>query len=70
MSKRDTDSCRETADKRDLERFTLHSGDIKAPDTIAHWIELNIHTAPEEKLREALDCALEMRKNPDSKHPD
>ena len=70
MATKENDQCRETADREDLVRFTLHSKDLTAPATIAAWIAFNILTAPAEKLIDALECALEMRENPDKRMPD
>lgn len=70
MATKENDECRETADRENLIRFTLHSKDLTAPAAIAEWIKLNILTAPDEKLISALECALEMRCNPDKRMPD
>lgn len=43
------------------EIFVLRAQDVMAPKTIIHWIADNLH-APDEKLREAFECALRMRK--------
>lgn len=50
--------------------FILRGQDITAPRTIMNWLARNIYTAPDYKLREAFECALEMRKNPVRKSPD
>jgi len=51
------------AGKRNGEQlFTLRAQDETAPATIAYWILLNIETAPEGKLRHALEDALRARK--------
>ena len=60
MSRRQNDQSKKKADKLNLERFTLISVDWTAPITICEWIKLNITTQSPEKLREALECALEM----------
>lgn len=70
MATKENDTCRDTADREDLVRFTLHSKDLTAPATIVDWIKLNILTAPDKKLIEALECALEMRRNPEKRMPD
>jgi hypothetical protein len=45
----------------DEEMFVLRAQDASAAKTVALWIAENILTAPEQKLKEALDCALRMR---------
>lgn len=57
----EVDKCLETADRESLERFTLIGKDQTAAATVCDWIGRNIDTAPADKLREALDCALRMR---------
>lgn len=44
------------------EIFALRAKDQSAPKVIALWIAENIETAPDEKLMEALACALLMRR--------
>ena len=70
MATAKNEHSRETADREGLERFTLHAKDRTAPSTICDWIVRNIETAPEEKLREALECAIEMRNYSPRKMPD
>lgn len=50
--------------------FILRAQDITSPKTIVAWIAENIDTAPDEKLIEALECALEMRRHNDRKSAD
>jgi len=50
--------------------FTLRAQDRSGAKTVAFWIMENIETAPEEKLRHALDDALRMRKWPTRKTAD
>jgi len=52
--------------------FVLRGKDITSPRTILDWIKTNItySNLPDEKLREAFECALAMRKIPDKKLPD
>ena len=45
----------------DEEMFVLRAQDSSAPHAVTMWIADNIYSAPPEKLREALDCALRMR---------
>ena len=70
MGTKDNDPCRDTADKENLIRFTLHAKDITAPATIIDWISRNIESASDDKLLEALKCALDMRRHPLRKMPD
>jgi hypothetical protein len=48
----------------DEEIFVLRGRDLSAPQTVAFWIAQNItnEACPDEKLREALECALRMRR--------
>lgn len=50
--------------------FVLRAQDITAPHTILEWIKLNFHNCPEDKLREAFECALTMKKHKGRKQPD
>ena len=70
MATKEHDECRDTADRENLVRFTIHSKDLTGPATIAEWIKLNILTAPDAKLIDALEVALQMRRNPDKRMPD
>jgi phosphatidylethanolamine-binding protein (PEBP) family uncharacterized protein len=65
----------ERAKERGQETFTLVAQDLSAPATIIHWIEINIgnEVTPDEKLREAFERALKMRRfalEVESKYPD
>ena len=62
-------SCHSKAVERGQMRFTLIEQAATAVKTIAHWIYLNIETASPEKLRQALEECLEMRKFPGRKMP-
>ena len=42
--------------------FILRGQDVSSPRVILEWIKANILNAPDEKLREAFECALLMRK--------
>ncbi len=55
--------CYDKAVARGERTFTLVARDISSPEVICEWIKQNINTAPEEKLNEALEAALEMRNN-------
>lgn len=56
--------------KDDEMLFVLRAQDISAPYAIIEWIKCNFHTCPEVKLREAFECALEMKKHPVHKKAD
>jgi len=60
MGYKETDPCIQKAfiDER---LFVLMTRDITAPEVVMEWIKLNLHTQPESKLREAFECALEMK---------
>ena len=60
--KHNNPTLEKTAD--DEEIFALVTRDQSSPETVCFWIMRNIRTAPDEKLREALDCALRMRRHP------
>lgn len=66
-----TDSnCYTKARARKQMTFTVVEQDATAVGTIMAWINLNIETAPEVKLREAFEEVLEMRKFPNRKRAD
>lgn len=50
--------------------FVLRAQDKTAPRTIMHWLMNNIDTVPEDKAREAFECALAMRQHASRKQPD
>lgn len=50
--------------------FTLVEQDMSSVEVIAYWILKNVHTAPPEKLHQALDTCLEMREFGAVKHAD
>lgn len=54
--------CFTRAQSRGQKTFTLVEQDASAVKTIAHWIYLNIETAPADKLRAALEDCIEWRK--------
>ncbi len=56
--------------KDDEMLFILRAQDETAPKVVLHWIAKNFDTAPEDKLREAFECAMEMKKYPKRKKPD
>jgi hypothetical protein len=53
--------CFVKAINRGQRTFTVVEQDRTAVSTIAHWVYLNIHTAPPDKLHEAIDCCIAMR---------
>lgn len=59
----DTDGhCFAKAKARGQRTFTLVDQDRTSPKTIAFWIMENMESAPDAKLREALESALAMRR--------
>jgi hypothetical protein len=64
------DSCFEKAKATGEQHFTLRAQDVSAPRTIAFWIMENVDTAPESKLRHALEDALRARRWPTRKRAD
>jgi len=63
--------------KPDEEIFVLRAQDLSSPRTIALWIAENIdgpswreNVCPDTKLREALECALKMRRRSNRKGAD
>lgn len=62
LSENDHDTqCHAKAKARKQRTFTLVEQDRSTVETIAHWIYLNIRTAPEAKLQEALHSCILMR---------
>lgn len=47
------------------ELFLLRAQDESSPSVIMRWIEENLWTAPEEKIREVVEIALKMAKQED-----
>jgi hypothetical protein len=64
------DLCYSKAVARGQRTFTLVEQDPTAVETIAFWIMKNIHTAPPEKLRKALQECIDMRGFEHTKHAD
>jgi hypothetical protein len=54
-------SCYAKARRRGQKTFTVVEQDATAVQTIAHWIYLNINTAPGDKLRAALEDCIAWR---------
>jgi len=53
----------------DEEIFVLRAQDVSSPKLVMLWIADNLH-ASDEKLRDAFECALRMRKHPTRKAAD
>jgi hypothetical protein len=69
MGYKSTDSCiAKAADNEML--FVLRSQDISSPRLVLEWIKENLETAPEDKLREAFECAINMKNWPNRKKAD
>ncbi len=64
------DKCHEKGKREGMQMFTLLACDLTTPAVIAEWIKINIETAPEDKLRHALEDALRARKWPQRKYAD
>lgn len=43
--------------------FILRAQDISSPAVVLEWIKINFNNCPEAKLREAFECAIEMKKH-------
>lgn len=63
------DKCLQKAAENEM-LFVLRAQDITAPTVVLEWIKTNFHHISEEKLREAFECALEMKRFPNRKSPD
>ncbi|HET6207810.1 MAG TPA: hypothetical protein VFD98_13435 [Terracidiphilus sp.] len=69
MATKHTDTCiQKAADDEPL--FVLRAQDQSSPSVVMFWIACNFPNAPEDKLREAFDLALSMRKWPNRKAAD
>lgn len=67
MSNPDDQRCFARAQARGDETFTLVGQDLSSPIVICEWIKQNIHTAPDQKLRDALNDAIRMKNLPAEK---
>lgn len=56
--------------KDDEMLFILRAQDYSAPLVVLEWIKHNFSTCPEDKLREAFECAMEMKKHKHTKAAD
>lgn len=61
MGYKKTDPCLQKA-HADEKLFVLMARDVTSPKVIMEWIKENLGAQPEDKLREAFECALEMQK--------
>lgn len=69
MGYKKTDPCiAKAADDEML--FVLRAQDISSPKVILHWMAKNFETLSDERLRHALESALEMKKFKGRKNPD
>lgn len=60
MGYKNNDTCIEKAFD-DERMFVLLTRDYSSPKIVLEWIKENIEIQPDEKLREAFECALEMK---------
>lgn len=71
LSEKDGDTViHARAKHRGQQTFTLVEQDVTAVLCITEWIKLNIHTAPPQKLRDALEKCIVMRDFPTKKNAD
>jgi len=69
MSYKSTDTSIQKATENEM-LFVLRAQDVSSPKLVLEWIKINFETVPEDKLREAFECALEMKKWPTRKQAD
>lgn len=50
--------------------FILRAQDVTAPLVVLEWIKCNFLNCGEDKLREAFECALQMKRFPTTKAAD
>ena len=60
-------TLQKTGDNEEI--FVLRAQDRSAPRTVILWIADNLH-ASDEKLKDAFECALRMRRHPAKKPAD
>ncbi len=65
----DAQGCLAKADPEEM-LFVLRAQDKTAPHTVLEWIKMNFLTCPDDKLREAFECALKMKQWSKTKLPD
>jgi len=61
MAYKKNDPCLEKAFEDEM-LFVLMARDETAPAMVIEWIKINLRKQPEEKLREAFECAMKMIK--------
>jgi len=66
-TKRNSLTLQKVGDQEEI--FVLRAQDASAPRSVILWIADNLH-ATDEKLREAFECALRMRKHSKTKPAD
>ena len=69
MGYKGTDKCIEKAAENEM-LFVLRAQDMTSPLIVLEWMKENFLSLPEDKLREAFECAIEMRKWEYRKRPD
>jgi hypothetical protein len=60
-------SLKKIGDQEEI--FVLRAQDASAPRSVILWIAENLH-ATDDKLRDAFECALRMRRHPKTKAAD
>jgi hypothetical protein len=60
-------SLKKIGDQEEI--FVLRAQDASAPRSVILWIADNLHAA-DDKLRDAFECALRMRRHPKTKAAD
>jgi hypothetical protein len=66
---KDAKGCLAKANDNEM-LFILRAQDVTAPKVVLHWIAKNFEITNEEKLREAFECALAMKRYKGRKNPD
>ncbi len=66
-TKQNNPTLKKTGDNEEI--FVLRAQDQSAPRSVILWIADNLH-APDEKLRDAFECALRMRRHSKTKPAD
>lgn len=69
MGYKSNDPCLQKAGEDEM-LFVLRAQDKSAPKVVLHWIAKNFETLEEDKLREAFEAALTMRRFRNRKDPD
>lgn len=63
------DSCLSKAKDNEM-LFVLRGQDMTSPQVVLEWIKVNFNHLPEDKLKEAFNCALKMKETKGRKMPD